>query len=583
MANTVFSHAYDNMELTLGEAINSVVTSFALGTGDGAKLGASKMPVIISVGNDTTPGIYEFIRIESFTGDQVDTCTRGYLNGIGAPAATSWPDAQTMQNRTAAQEINQFLEALEIGWEASACDPILNDIRALGVLIAGSGVVQVTTSGGQVQWTAMSQGGAAVGEVMQYNGSAWLPVASGSGDASGPAGATDNAVARFDTATGKLIQNSGVLIDDSDNVTIPGTIIAGSGSAVITTAAGLLVPAKLDQDGAVANQSLVWNGVDWGPDTVGAPNGTAVDNAVPRFDLTTGRLMQNSGVLIDDSDNMTIPGIITAGTGTPTILTNAIGELLLTALEQDGAAGNEVMTWNNVALKWEPQALTTIGVVGPVTSLVNAIPTWGDSVGDALLSSGATIDPSTSDMTLGGTKLLAGASFDLLDTLTTTLNIGRAATGIQMGAAAGTTTIRNNLVLGGGYLGTTSTTLQIGPLNAVNISIGGALTTILSLGSVSTTVSIANDLDITGELQFKGGDLTTNQTTFNLLDSSATTINAFGAATTLDLGAATGTTSVKNGLTVDGVIVNMANLPTADPSVSGQLWINGSNQIEVSP
>jgi hypothetical protein len=37
-----------------------------------------------------------------------------------------------------------------------------------------------------------------------------------SGDVDGPASATDNAVARFDGTTGKLLQDSGVLIDDSD-------------------------------------------------------------------------------------------------------------------------------------------------------------------------------------------------------------------------------------------------------------------------------------------------------------------------------------------------------------------------------
>lgn len=38
----------------------------------------------------------------------------------------------------------------------------------------------------------------------------------------GPASATDNAVVRFDGATGKTIQDSGVIIDDSDNVLVPG-------------------------------------------------------------------------------------------------------------------------------------------------------------------------------------------------------------------------------------------------------------------------------------------------------------------------------------------------------------------------
>lgn len=40
----------------------------------------------------------------------------------------------------------------------------------------------------------------------------------GSGDVVGPASATDNAVARYDSTTGKLIQNSVVTIDDSGNV-----------------------------------------------------------------------------------------------------------------------------------------------------------------------------------------------------------------------------------------------------------------------------------------------------------------------------------------------------------------------------
>lgn len=47
-------------------------------------------------------------------------------------------------------------------------------------------------------------------------------IASLGGDVNGPASSTDNAVARFDSTTGKLIQNSGVTIDDSNNLTLPG-------------------------------------------------------------------------------------------------------------------------------------------------------------------------------------------------------------------------------------------------------------------------------------------------------------------------------------------------------------------------
>lgn len=46
----------------------------------------------------------------------------------------------------------------------------------------------------------------------------------GSGDVVGPASATDNAVARFNTTTGKLVQNSVVLIGDTGNITGLGTL-----------------------------------------------------------------------------------------------------------------------------------------------------------------------------------------------------------------------------------------------------------------------------------------------------------------------------------------------------------------------
>jgi hypothetical protein len=48
------------------------------------------------------------------------------------------------------------------------------------------------------------------------------------GDVVGPAAATDNALARFDTTTGKLIQSSLVTIDDNGNIDTPGSVRLGS-------------------------------------------------------------------------------------------------------------------------------------------------------------------------------------------------------------------------------------------------------------------------------------------------------------------------------------------------------------------
>jgi len=61
--------------------------------------------------------------------------------------------------------------------------------------------------------------------------------ATNSGDVVGPASATDNAVARFDTTTGKLIQNSTVTIDDSGNIVTVGTLDVQGGTITDTTGA----------------------------------------------------------------------------------------------------------------------------------------------------------------------------------------------------------------------------------------------------------------------------------------------------------------------------------------------------------
>lgn len=55
------------------------------------------------------------------------------------------------------------------------------------------------------------------GQVISWNGTEWVPAnaSSASGDVVGPASATDNAIARFDTTTGKLIQNSTATLSDT--------------------------------------------------------------------------------------------------------------------------------------------------------------------------------------------------------------------------------------------------------------------------------------------------------------------------------------------------------------------------------
>jgi hypothetical protein len=157
----------------------------------------------------------------------------------------------------------------------------------------------------------------------------------------------------------------------------------------------------------------------------------------------------------------------------------------------------------------------------------------------------------------GGDLTTNQTGFNLLNTNATTVNAFGAATTIEIGAASGTTNVNNNLVVDldlevkGGDLTTNQTTFNLLNSTATTVNFAGAATTI-EIGSASGTTNINNNLDVDGDVNIDGGDLTVSTATFNLANANATTVNAFGAATTIEIGAATGTTNINNNLDVDG-------------------------------
>ena len=98
---------------------------------------------------------------------------------------------------------------------------------------------------------------------------------------------------------------------------------------------------------------------------------------------------------------------------------------------------------------------------------------------------------------------------------------------------------------------------QVSIDNNGNVTITGDLRIngndiVASDGNTNITMTSNTLTTLAGDLAVNGGDITTTQTTASVFDATATTINAFGAATTIDIGAATGTTTINNDLTVDG-------------------------------
>ena len=103
---------------------------------------------------------------------------------------------------------------------------------------------------------------------------------------------------------------------------------------------------------------------------------------------------------------------------------------------------------------------------------------------------------------------------DLFNTVATTVNFAGAATALEIGATSGTTSINNNLTVDG------------------NTTLGNAET---------DTTTVAGSLAVNGTSGASTNKITSTQTSFDLLNTTVTTLNIGGAATAISVGAANGT------------------------------------------
>ena len=114
----------------------------------------------------------------------------------------------------------------------------------------------------------------------------------------------------------------------------------------------------------------------------------------------------------------------------------------------------------------------------------------------------------------------------------------------------------------------------------------GAVTVAGGVG-IAENLHVGGNGAITLDLAVNGGDITTTATTFNLLNNTATTVNAFGAGTAISIGAATGKTTINNPTDVTGNFRVGATNFTVDASngntetagnmiVGGDLTVNGT-------
>ena len=261
-------------------------------------------------------------------------------------------------------------------------------------------------------------------------------------------------------------------------------------------------------------------------------NNIIEDNVDDAFVVKEG---SNQYIAIDTTDSSEL---ITFSTGNVVI-------------DNDLSVNGGDITTNQTSFNLLNATAATVNFAGAATTLVigNASGNFNvDATGNTDLGGDLNVDGD--DLTTSQT------TFNLVNTTATTVNFAGAATTLEIGAATGTTNINNNLdvdgdisIDGGDLDGTTTAFNLLATPTTVNFATAG---TTIEIGAATGTTNVNNDLDVDGDLNIDGGDLTVSTTTFNLANTTATTLNIGGAATALELGAATGTTSVNNDLDVDG-------------------------------
>ena len=175
---------------------------------------------------------------------------------------------------------------------------------------------------------------------------------------------------------------------------------------------------------------------------------------------------------------------------------------------------------------------------------------------------------------LGGVRSVDGQTFIIAET-----SPGNSDDTLHFYTATGAASNKRAMFLDEDQLSILNTTTSTSNTTGSLITAGGA--------GIAENLYVGGDTVLTGDLLVKGGDITTNQTTFNLVNTTATTLNIGGAGTAISIGASTGKTTINNPTDVTGsfrvgttnftVDASNGNVETAGNAIiGGDLTVNGT-------
>lgn len=406
-----------------------------------------------------------------------------------------------------------------------------------------------------------------------------------------PGNYTNNSVVRRDGTYNK-VQNSGVIIDDSDGLFVPGVISAGSGPTTLTDTSGKILSAALNTVAAAQGGFGISVSSSSGVPvfTTGTPAFTVIlqsqnggtGNGFTKF--TGPTTSEKTFTLPNVSETIGTLGQAQSWTGVQTFASASAssspntGALIVTSTgvgaTSVGIGGGKIFTGGDVAVggaltvtgtalatSFNGVALTTGGSSSAYLDGTGSYstPAGGGNVSTSGTPSSGQAAEFTSSTAITGVAVTGTGSYvksTSATLVTPTLGVASATSinkvAITAPATSATLTIANGKTLTANntltFAGTDSTTMTF-PATTATIARTDAAQTFTGIQTMTSPAFTTS--------------ITTASTAFAAFNTTATTVNAFGAATTLNIGASAATVLNFGGAT------SSAEFRFLEPSGSG--------------
>ena len=297
---------------------------------------------------------------------------------------------------------------------------------------------------------------------------------------------------------------------------------------------------------------VVWDGLDFVEVASGNVDGPAssTDNAVVRFDGTTGKLIQNSTATIDDSGNFVATGNVNSSAATATVFstpTNLTVGAAATTLSLGAATGTAAI--NNTTVTASNATTVSLGAATGTTSINNATVTLGNAT---------TLNMNGANPTVAST---ATGTLTLFNTALTTANAFGAATTIALGIT-GTTARTVNIATGA----TSASTFTFGgaatsATHVIKIGTGSGGTATFDAGNAGSIGRLFPTIT-TGAINIAAGQTTGSLAVMGAQTSGTFTLGGTASTGAITIGQSTGAQTINIGTGVNTAATKTINIGT---------------------